>query len=361
MNRYAARVKTLRVDMTDRFYAGYSNRLLWALSQRRRSPEFSIPTSGLLPHLQSLSWETGEPPEAMFEAISYFLHPSIKSLNVLGTSASMQYGPLLQVLTRMERLKLERLDLTKLSDGAKPENEAIPCLLQHRRTLVHVKAWTYKLLCQLQTELPGLQRLRSVDVTAYDGSQAVEFVTNLVAARPEMEAVKLSLVIRVEAKQQQRLWSALKRLRALTMLHLNATGLDELQAGDVESMAEAWSSLSRLYITQRAGWGVLESGPSLDTLAVIARYFSRSLKELGVYPLSGRSSPPSLNPVRFQKLKVLDPGPSDPPDPVNHLVRYLAQILPRGVTFKASRWNKTWTKIGLDVEREHERGKTFHT
>ncbi|KAG8962424.1 hypothetical protein FRC05_005346, partial [Tulasnella sp. 425] len=89
-------------------------------------------------------------------------------------------------------------------------------------------------------------RLRSVDVTAYDGPQAVEFVTNLVAARPEMEAVRLSLVIGVEEKQQHRLWSTLKLLRALTMLHLDAPELEGLQAGDVESMAEAWPSLSRL-------------------------------------------------------------------------------------------------------------------
>ncbi|KAG8951371.1 hypothetical protein FRC04_006142 [Tulasnella sp. 424] len=351
---YGARIRALRFDASDSaIHESGTAEVFQALCSGRIDqylPGVSLPASGLLPNLHTLQWKADEPhtpAEETLRAVSYFLYPTLKQLDVsgiLGKLAAMvhtplyravEYGPFLRTLTTMDGLRLERLDLQMRESTGKLADEAIPCLLRHYSTLIHFRAWTTEFVRHFQTELWGLPKLRSLEVATDDTTQAAQFVEGLADARPEIELVNLSVGAKTGLGELRRLWKALKRFERLTQLTLRLPEMEEVLEEDARSMREAWPALSCLFILSTDWWVAGFTMPlTRESLNAISRHFSQSLTMLGLYFAPGITPMQPTSPARLEKLQLLqlqswfDPG--DPED----MARYLARILPTSAVLK---------------------------
>ncbi|KAG8934812.1 hypothetical protein FRC01_000080 [Tulasnella sp. 417] len=370
---YAARIRTIRFDAFDSsFWKSNAVEAYSALVDGKLDqyiPMVSLPSGGLLPNLHTLKWRADESrtlAEATLRAVSYFLHSSLKHLYISGVFGrviglgqvvqygSVQYGPFFQTLTTMENLKLKSLNLRMGQSTGALADEVIPCLRRHQNTLVHFSAWTPEFVSHFQTELYGLPHLRSLEVIVNHFPQAVGFIEGLADARPGMEVLNLSVSPISGRHEPQPLWSAVKRLRKLTKLHLKIPEVKNLQEEDARSMKEAWPALSCLYIMSSQGWSTPGFGCSQDFLSAITRHFSKSLRTLGLHFAPNIRSSASISPVRFEKLELLYIEAWSQPDDPEALARYLAQILPNGAILKGS-WHQGWNQIVDILERERAR------
>ncbi|KAG8934811.1 hypothetical protein FRC01_000079 [Tulasnella sp. 417] len=366
---YGARIRILRFDTYNSSAWRYNiSEAYSALVDGKLDqciPMVSLPSGALLPNLHTLEWRTYEwPPlaEEILGAILYFLRPPLKQLSVSLDPAmatqradgSVRYGPFFQTLTTMDNLKLESLNLrTGMSTEALAE-ELIPCLRRHQNTLVHFNAWTPEFVNNFRTEIYGLSQLRSLEVTADHFLRAVPFIEGLADARPGMEVLKLLVKETWGHGEPRQLWSALKRLRKLTKLHLEVPEIKPLQEEDARGMKEAWPALSCLYILRGSQWCRSGPGSSRDSLSAIARHFSQSLTTLGLWLEPNTCSSPSTSLVRFEKLELLYLQVLCEPDDPEDLARYFAQILPTRAIIEGTGLHE-WKQMVPRLERERAR------
>ncbi|KAG9040977.1 hypothetical protein FS837_012893 [Tulasnella sp. UAMH 9824] len=378
INSYGARVHTLRCTVNNASICDSGAAEVYQALCEGKFGHYiltpRIPDSGLLPNLRTLEWraeQTHPHMENTLDVVLYFLSPSLRHIYVSGIvkqrpvgvyasglgqlfGPSIDCAPFFRKLNSMDGLRLESLEL-RMSEYARPLMKKHPVetfLRRHHQTLRHLRIWDSELLTHFQEELWRLSRLRSLEIATADDLQVSGFIEGLAEGAPEMESVRLLVHPWAQVRDWKRLWNALRRLRKLNKLYLEAPTVDGLEAGDVKSMKEAWSALSYLSIVR--GHSHLEDhteGLSLEFLSAVAHHFSQTLTTLSLYfGPNTRSSTHPIDPVRFEKLQLLYIQNFSRPEDPEGWAQYFAQILPHEATLKVNR-RHGWDKVVDSLER----------
>ncbi|KAG8934816.1 hypothetical protein FRC01_000084 [Tulasnella sp. 417] len=333
---------------------------------------------GLFPNLHTLVWKAPQRQgyrEKTLDAVSYFLSPSLKHLYVSGIlgplaeqhpseliwiffqKPKVDCAPFFRTMNAMDGLRLESLELRiRQSVGLRKDHEVGLFLRQHQDSLQHFHTWTPEIVHLFQNEILGLSRLRSIEAVANGELEAIGFIDGLADRIPGLEVLHLTVREFEEAERWRELWSAMKRLRNITKLHLRVHQIEGLDEEDAKSMKKAWPALSSLYIVQEyGGWMGTPQGLSLDFLSAVTLHFSKSLTELGLFLDPNVPSAHPISPVRLEKLQHLYIQSSSGPEDPEGLVRYLARILPHEAEFKGD-FSDEWDPVvdGLRQTRANQ-------